>query len=195
MQGNLDKRGQYELFKTTHGHLILNLNNKNFYAVVEGQRGEILVHSDADHSKQKSVKKGDFYLADFDDDPEFNDVPHLFLQEGKDHYREWILPRGTPSAADHQKKLVRSDNKVTKDKVQYHTEGSGAKGREKQYRGTSKQASSKAEASGKTASSSSTRDALADKSKNELYELAKRKNIGGRSKMDKDALIDALASA
>lgn len=194
MQGNLEKRGKYELFETTNGHQILNLNNKEFYAVVEGQRGDILVRSDADHKKQKTVKKGEFYLADFDDDPEFNDIPHLFLQEGENHYREWILPRGTPTDDDHQKKLVRSDNKVEKDKVKYHTEGSGAKGREKQYKGTGKHTRSKAEASGKGAASARGEDALAEKSKSELYQMAKRKDIAGRSKMGKSELIDALAS-
>lgn len=194
MQGNLDKRGKYELFETTNGHQILNLNNKEFYAVVEGQRGDILVRSDADHKKQKTVKKGDFYLAEFDDDPEFNDIPHLFLQESKNQYREWILPRGTPGDNDHQKKLVRSGNKVGKDKVKYHTEGTGAKGRERQYKETSKHARSKAEASGKGASASRGEDTLGQKSKSELYDMAKRKNISGRSTMDKGELVNALAS-
>lgn len=192
MQGQLDKRGKYELFETTNGHQILNLNNKEFYAVVEGQKGDILVHSDSDHEKKKTINKGDFYLADFDDDPEFNDIPHLFLQESKTQYREWILPRGTPSKSDHQKKLVRSDNKVGKDKVKYHTEGSGNKGREKQYEGTDKHTRSKAEASGKSASGGDKQE-LSQKSKGELYNLAKRNNISGRSKMSKDELVDALS--
>lgn len=194
MQGNLEKRGKYELFETTKGHQVLNLNNKEFYAVVEGQRGDILVRSDSDHQKKKTVKKGNFYLADFDDDPEFNDIPHLFLQENKSQYREWILPRGTPSDKDYQKKLVRTDNKVEKDKVKYHTEGSGEKGREKKYEGTEKHAKSRAEAAGKGRSSGNGKEALAQKTKTELYDMAKRENISGRSNMDKDELVNALAS-
>lgn len=194
MQGNLEKRGQYELFETTKGHQILNLNDKEFYAVVEGQRGDILVRSDSDHEKKRTVKQGNFYLADFDDDPEFNDIPHLFLQENNSQYREWILPRGTPSDKDYQKKLVRTDNKVGNDKVKYHTEGSGKKGREKKYEGTEKHAKSRSEASGKGESSGDGRDTLAQKTKTELYNLAKRENISGRSNMDKDELINALSS-
>lgn len=194
MQGNLEKRGQYELFETTKGHQILNLNDKEFYAVVEGQRGDILVRSDSDHQKKKTVKKGNFYLADFDDDPEFNDIPHLFLQESKSQYREWILPKGTPSDSNYQKKLVRTDNKIGKDKVKYHTEGSGKKGREKKYEGTEKHARSRAEASGKSHSSASGKDALTQKTKTELYNMAKRENISGRSNMDKNELVKALSS-
>jgi hypothetical protein len=103
MQSRLQKSGEYELFETAKGHQILNLNNEEFYAVVEGQKGDILVQSDADHKKKKTLKKGKFYLADFENDPEFNDVPHLFLQEGDSQYREWILPQGAPSKGDHQK--------------------------------------------------------------------------------------------
>lgn len=193
MQGNLEKRGKYELFETTKGHQILNLNNQEFYAVVEGQRGDILVRSDSDHQKKKTVKKGEFYLADFDDDPEFNDIPHLFLQENETQYREWILPRGVPSDKDYQKKLVRSNNRVESDKVEYHTEGSGKKGREKKYAGTEKEAKSKAEAAGQKTSSSSDVKELSQKTKGELYELAKQKDISGRSKMDKHELVSALA--
>jgi hypothetical protein len=188
MQGSLHKQGNYELFETTKGHQILNLNDDEFYAVVEGQKGDILVKSDADHEKQKTVKKGKFYLAAFEDDPEFNDIPHLFLQEGRNKFREWILPRETPSSKDYQKKLVRTGNTVSKEKVEYHVHGKGDKGTEKQYSGTKKQAKSKKEAAGATG-----RQKLESKTKNELYEMAKRKKIDGRSKMDKDQLIDALS--
>ena len=190
MQGNLEKSGQYELFETTQGHQILNLNNRNFYAVVQGQRGEILVRSDADHRKKKTLKKGGFYLADFKDDPEFNDIPHLFLQESKNQYREYILPRDIPTDKDYQKKLVRTDNKIHKDKVKQHIEGSGKKGREHKYSGTEKEAKSREAAAEKKGSSKG--ENLARKSKSELYGIARQENISGRSNMDKTELIEAL---
>lgn len=195
MQGTLQKHGQYELFETTKGHQILNLNNSDYYAVVEGQRGDLLVRSDDDHQKKKTINKGKFYLADFNDDPEFNDVPHLFLQENKSQYREWILPQGTPSANDYQKKLVRTHNKVDKEKVEYHTEGSGKKGREKKYRGTDKSAHSHAEAAGKGSAHKNEKETLAKKTKKELYDLAKRENISDRTTMRKSELVDVLASS
>lgn len=121
MQNATEKRGHYDLFETTHGHQILNLNDRDFFAVVEGQKGDILVRSDSDHKKKTSVMKGDFCLVDFQDDPKFNDTPHLFLQESDSQYQEWVLPQGLPSDSDHQKKLVRTDNRVEKDKVERHT--------------------------------------------------------------------------
>lgn len=172
MRGNLKKEGKYELFKTTHGHQILNLENKSFYALVEGQKGDIIVHSDSDHKKDKSVSKGKFYYADFDDDPEFKDMIHLFLQDGN-KFRELILPNGLPTKSDTQRKLIRTDEKLTQDKVLSHVKGKGNKGGEKQYSGK--------------------KEGLANKSKEELYEMAKKKDIKGRSKMDKKELIKELS--
>lgn len=186
MQGNIHKRGQYELFETTKGHQILNLNDKEFYAVVEGQRGDILVRSDADHQKSKTIRKGRFYLADFNNDPRFNDIPHLFLQENEHQYQEWILPQDVPSAGDHQKKLVRTDKKVSKAKIDHHTTGGGKKVREKQHHSATKQAD------GHDAAAGGKKNELNRKNKSELYALAKGKKIVGRSSMDKNELIDAL---
>lgn len=51
-------QGQYELFETMDQHSILVLNNKQWFAWVQGQQGEILVHSDADHQKDRTIQKG-----------------------------------------------------------------------------------------------------------------------------------------
>ena len=40
MRGELKKEGKYELFETTHQHQILSLDNKEYYALVEGQQGD-----------------------------------------------------------------------------------------------------------------------------------------------------------
>ena len=171
MRGKLENEGHYDLFKTTKGHQILNLNDKHFYAVVKGQRGDILVATDEDHEKDKTVKEGQFYVADFDDDPEFRDLPHLFLEEGK-KYREWILPNDKPNKSDYQKKLVKSGNMVSKSKVDKHVKGKGDVGTEKQYQGKPER--------------------LRSKTKNELYEMAKKEDIPNRSKMKKEELVKPL---
>lgn len=171
MRGKLENKGNYDLFRTTNGNQILNLNDKHFFAVVKGQRGEILVGTDSDHEKDKTLKKGKFFLADFDDDPEFRDMPHLFLQEGS-KFREWILPNDKPTKSDYQKKLIRSGNLVSKSKVEKHVKGKGNTGSEKQYKGKP--------------------EGLRSKTKNELYEMAKKENISGRSKMNKEELIKKL---
>ncbi len=171
MRGKLKNEGKYELFKTTEGHEILNIEDKDFYALVEGQKGDIIVHSDSDHEKKKTISSGKYYFAEFDDDPEFQDMPHLFMEDGK-KFRELILPNGFPTKSDHQKKLVRTSKKISASKVQEHVKGKGNKGSEKQYEGQ--------------------KEGLRKKTKEELYEMAKKKRIEGRSKMKKKELVEAL---
>lgn len=118
----VQKQGQYEMFETTKGHQILSLNEKEWYALVEGEKGDIIVHSDSDHKKRKSLQKGQFYLVDFEDEPDFNDIPHLFLQKSS-RFQELILPQGLPTKSDHQKKLIRSDKTVPEDKVREQVAG------------------------------------------------------------------------
>ena len=171
MRGKLKNEGEYELFKTTEGHQILNIKDKDFYALVEGQEGDIIVHSDSEHKKDKTISKGKYYFAEFEDDPEFQDMPHLFLEDGK-KYRELILPNGLPTKSDHQKKLVHTSKKLPASKVEEHIKGKGNQGSEKQYEGK--------------------KEGLRKKTKEELYEMAKQKKISGRSKMKKKDLVQAL---
>lgn len=172
MRGKLKKEGTHELFRTSHGHHILNLDDKDFYALVEGQQGDIIVYSDSDHKKQKSLSKGKYYYADFKDDPEFKDMRHLFMKDGS-KFREIILPEGLPKKSDKQKKLVRESKKLSEKKVLEHMKGKGKKGSEKQYSGE--------------------KEGLRDKTKDELYEMAKKEDIEGRSKMKKEELVKALS--
>lgn len=171
MRGELKKEGKYELFRTTEGHDILNLEDKEFYALVSGQKGDLIIHSDSDHKKQRSISKGKFFYADFNDDPEFQDMDHIFLEDGS-KYRELVLPEGLPTKSDHQKKLVRTKDKISEKKVKEHVKGKGNKGTEQQYSGE--------------------KEGLKTKTKEELYEMAKKRNIRGRSKMKKQELIKKL---
>jgi hypothetical protein len=116
MPVKVQEQGHYELFNTTHQHRILVLNDKQWFAWVQGQQGEILVHSDADHQKQHTLQRGQFYLVDFEDDPTYKDMPHLFLQTD-DRYDEVMLPNGLPTEQDHQKKVVKTDHRLPKDEL------------------------------------------------------------------------------
>lgn len=171
MRGELKKEGKYELFKTTEDHEILNLDDKNYYALVKGQQGDIIVKSDSDHKKDKTISKGKFYYADFEDDPAFQDMEHLFMEDG-DNFREIVLPQGFPTNKDKQKKLVRPDEKISKGKVMEHVKGKGDKGDEKQYKGK--------------------KENLRSKTKEELYDLAQKYNTKDRSKMEKEELVKKL---
>jgi hypothetical protein len=109
MPVKVQAQGRYELFETTHQHRILVLDHEHWFAWVQGQQGELLVRSDADHQKDHTIQTGRFYLVDFERDPTYKDMPHLFLQKG-DRYEEVMLPNGLPTEEDHQKKLVKTDH-------------------------------------------------------------------------------------
>lgn len=116
MPAKVEDKGHYELFETTRGHRILVLNGERWFAWVEGQQGEILVHSDSDHEKDHTIQQGQFYLVGFEDDPNYQDNPHLFL-EREDNFQELIVPNGLPSKEDHQKKVVDTDNTVSQNEL------------------------------------------------------------------------------
>ncbi len=121
MTVKINDKGNYELFETTRGHRILVLNGERWFAWVEGQQGEILVHTDSDHEKDHTIQEGEFYLADFEDDPNYRDMPHLFLQK-EDRFEELILPNGLPTEQDKQKKIVSTDETVPQDELTSHLE-------------------------------------------------------------------------
>ncbi len=121
MTVKINDKGNYELFETTRGHRILVLNGERWFAWVEGQQGEILVHTDSDHEKDHTIQEGEFYLADFEDDPNYRDMPHLFLQK-EDRFEELILPNGLPTEQDKQKKIVSTDETVPQDELTNHLE-------------------------------------------------------------------------
>jgi hypothetical protein len=116
MGANVQKQGEYELFETTEQHRILILNGNEWYAWVGGQQSPLLVKSDGDHEKAKTLADGKFYLIDFKGDEEFRDQPHLFLlRDGE--YQVLILPNGLPTDSDHQKRLVESDETISPNKL------------------------------------------------------------------------------
>jgi hypothetical protein len=121
MTVKINGKGHYELFETARGHQILVLNDEQWFAWVEGQQGEILVHTGSDHEKDHTIQEGKFYLADFENDPKFQDQPHLFLQHG-DRFQEVILPNGLPMEHGHQKKVVGTDETVMQDELTTHLE-------------------------------------------------------------------------
>lgn len=69
------------------------------------------------------------------------------------------------SDSDHQKKLIRADERIDKASVKEHVEGKGNVGSEKQDQG---------------------------KTKGELEEMARKKDLKGRSQMNKEELVQHL---
>jgi hypothetical protein len=97
--------GRYELFEDPHGHRFLVLNGKKWFVIVGGQKSPIIVRAHPGHEKKRELQRGRFYFVDFRDDPDFRDMPHLFLQKGE-RFQEHILPNGLPTTRDPQKRVV-----------------------------------------------------------------------------------------
>lgn len=168
MKNKVRKDGNYELFVTTNKHTILTFDNKDWYAVVKGQQGDMLVGTDGDHEKAKTEAKGKYILVEFKDDPEFNDMPHLFLQKG-DRYEEWILPKVLPTEKGDKVKVVKTKIKVDEQKIEEHINNKSGGAPKKKN------------------------DAdINTKSRRDLRELARKKDIKGRSKMRREELVKAL---
>ncbi|KAF0095207.1 MAG: hypothetical protein E1N59_1253 [Puniceicoccaceae bacterium 5H] len=113
MSVNIRQQGDYELFETPHDHQILVLDHKQYFAWVRGQQGEILVGSDSDHNKDAACQKGRYYFADFEDEADFQDMPHLFLQDGRS-YDSLVLPKGLPSSKGDRQRVIRNEKDVGK---------------------------------------------------------------------------------
>jgi tyrosine-protein phosphatase YwqE len=123
MKNKVRKDGEYELFQTTKKHTILSLDQKDWYAVIKGQQGDMLVGSDSDHQRSKTLEKGKYILVEFEDDPEFRDIPHLFLETSKKNYEEWILPQELPTNKGDKVKLIKTKTRVDSEKIEEHVGG------------------------------------------------------------------------
>lgn len=113
--------GTYELFETTKGSEILVLNGEEWFSIVQGRAGEILVLSDSDHQKKRTIKQGRFFLVDFKDDPKFRDIPHLFL-ESDGTFEEVVVPQALPTGGDKQKKVIRPGETISAEELEGYLE-------------------------------------------------------------------------
>ena len=133
MASKITREGKYELFKTSNDNRILVLDDQ-YFAIVEGQKGELLVGTDSDHQKDETLKTGSFKLVEFNNDARFQDIPHLFMEHG-DHYDEAVLPRGLPSGTGDRQKYIYTDNHIDIDDLDQYLksprsgEGSERRGR------------------------------------------------------------------
>lgn len=121
MTVHLKQRGDYELYLTDHQNRILALDGERFFAWVETQQGELLVRSNPGHRKERTLRRGRFYFADFEHEPKFKDMPHLFLQRD-DRFEELMLPNGLPTDADPEKKIVKTDETLAVNELEKFVE-------------------------------------------------------------------------
>lgn len=117
MTATVRRHGQYTMFETPGGNRILSLGSDLWFAWVTGEQGEIFVRSDSDHEQDRTVQEGEFYLVDFQNDPSFTDIPHLFL-EREGEFQEIILPNGLPTDDDPQKRVVPAERTITRERLE-----------------------------------------------------------------------------
>ena len=123
MTATVQRHGRYALFETPRENRILTLGNDLWFAWVTGDQGDILVRSDEDHERARTIQEGEYYLVDFQADPSFSDVPHLFL-ERDDHFQELILPNGLPTQDDRQRRVVETEKTMDREELERNLAGS-----------------------------------------------------------------------
>jgi hypothetical protein len=117
MTATVQRHGQYTMFETPRENRILSLGTDLWFAWVEGEQGEILVRSNEDHERQRTLQEGEYYLVDFQNDDSFTDVPHLFLERDGE-FQEIILPNGLPTDDDAQKRIVGTDKTIERGELE-----------------------------------------------------------------------------
>lgn len=129
MSATVQRHGRYTLFETPRNNRILVLGDNQWFAWVSGQQGEILVRSDDEHERERTIQEGEFYLVDFENDPDFTDMPHLFLGSNGE-FQELILPNGLPTDDDVQKRVVTTEKTVGDGELKQHLGAAGSGPRE-----------------------------------------------------------------
>jgi hypothetical protein len=119
MTATIQRQGRYTLFETPDQNRILSLGNDLWFAWVGGQQGDLLVRSDGDHERTRTIQEGEFYLVQFENDPNFTDVPHLFLGRNGG-FTEVILPNGLPTDDDTKKRVVGTEKTVEAEMLRQH---------------------------------------------------------------------------
>src|SRR5688572_10911044 len=119
MSATVQRHGRYTLFETPRSNRILVLGDNQWFAWVTGQHGEILVRSEDEHERERTIQEGEVYLVDFENDPDFTDVPHLFLGRNGE-FQEVILPNGLPTDDDVQKRVVATEKTVGDAELRQH---------------------------------------------------------------------------
>jgi hypothetical protein len=135
----IEDSGRYALMQDAHGHRFLVLNDERWFVWIEGQKSPLIVRTGPGHEKLRSVRRGKFYLVDFEDDPNFRDMPHLFLQSGE-RYREFLLPNGLPDDRDPQKRFVVTRHFIAKRELERYLVAGSAGSSRRAARGASRRA-------------------------------------------------------
>ena len=110
------KNGYYSLFENEHGRRILELDDEEWYAWIDGDFGPTLVYKEEKGIllDYQLIMQGRYFLENVEADPL---MPHLFLQDDN-VYIEIVLPQGLPSIVDTSKLMIITENTFSKELVE-----------------------------------------------------------------------------
>ncbi len=117
MSYELQQQGPYTLFHTPDGQRILTLDGSHYaltggyFTIAEGPQGELRALDDGDFEKEDILRQGMFKLVIFRNDPQFQNIPYLFLQKNH-HYEEIFLPDGLPNTNDAPGRFIYTDHTI-----------------------------------------------------------------------------------
>ena len=64
MTATVQRHGRYTLFDTPRENRILTLGNDLWFAWVKGEQGDLLVRSDDDHERARTIQEGEYCRLD-----------------------------------------------------------------------------------------------------------------------------------
>lgn len=126
MAYDIKREGDYELRRIDKEHHILVLDDDrysmvhDYFTVSESSQGRLQLQPDPDENGEL-VRSGEYRLIHFRDDPKFQDVPYLFVEED-DGLREVFLPDGLPDWDEERAKYLYTERTIDVDDLDAHLE-------------------------------------------------------------------------
>lgn len=119
------REGDYQIHRIHRQHHVLRLDDDYFsmtddyFTIAEGSQGELSTLVRRPRQIEKLLREGRYRLIQFRGDPQFQDVPYLFLQQdGK--YREMFLPSGLPRNDVDTTRYIYSDHTIDAERLKSH---------------------------------------------------------------------------
>ena len=117
------KQGQYEIFRTARRERVMVLDGDHFamepsyFTISEGAQGEFVARNAEDFDRHEILREGRFMLVEFQDDPEFQDIPYVFLErDGK--FDEIYIPQGLPDEEGRRRRYIYTDHTIDAEQLE-----------------------------------------------------------------------------